>query len=430
MRSMVGGDVRHARTPCSRHPRHAPRASNPCPAAFACGTEPGRALRRAPPDNGLGFGLFLLVNAVLFVRPADVVPALMGIEIYQYLILLCLAVSFPGVLAQLSPSNLEARPIDVCVLFMLPAIVMSHLSHANVGAALECAIPVLKVLVYYFLFVSLVTTPERLRLFISCQILFSTAVAGLSALDYHGVIELPLTEELKKLVEELMKNGDEKRMYGPGIFQDPNDICVLIVTAVILLMGKLGDRRVGLRGVAGPAGRPGILLLPDEVARRAAGAAGWVWHAVPTALRLGQLLLGGLGAPVLLAVLGGRQTAISTTTNTGQERIQLWNEGMVMFRANPLFGVGMDRYHEEAVQVAHNSYMQSFAELGLFGGSLFLGAFFLAVMGLYRLVRPVADLEQGTASAANRPVEPLILDDTLRQLHPYLTSALTAYCAA
>src|SRR5215471_5568475 len=77
---------------------------------------PRLAPRVLAPASGLGFFLFLLVNVALFVRPADVVPSLIGIEIYQYLILACFAVSFPVVLVSLSPQRLEQRPIDVCVL--------------------------------------------------------------------------------------------------------------------------------------------------------------------------------------------------------------------------------------------------------------------------------------------------------------------------
>ena len=47
----------------------------------------------AAPRHGLGFFLFLLVNAALFVRPAEVVPALVGWNIYEVLILACLAAS-------------------------------------------------------------------------------------------------------------------------------------------------------------------------------------------------------------------------------------------------------------------------------------------------------------------------------------------------
>jgi hypothetical protein len=98
---------------------------------------------------------------------------------------------------------------------------------------------------------------------------------------------------------------------------------------------------------------------------------------------------------------------------------------MVMFRANPLFGVGMDLYKDNAGQVAHNSYMHAFGELGMFGGAAFLGASYLSLWGLYRLVRPVLPPGSG---AGGQLVVPLILDDDLRQLYPYLAGALAAHC--
>jgi O-antigen ligase len=53
-------------------------------------------------------------------------------------------------------------------------------------------------------------------------------------------------------------------------------------------------------------------------------------------------------------------------------RILLWRDGLTFFRANPFFGIGMNQYSEQAELVAHNSYVHSYAELGFFGGTLFL----------------------------------------------------------
>ena len=46
--------------------------------------------------------------------------------------------------------------------------------------------------------------------------------------------------------------------------------------------------------------------------------------------------------PALLAVLGGRQTALSTDEGTGQQRIQIWSDAIMLMREAPLFGVGKD----------------------------------------------------------------------------------------
>ena len=43
----------------------------------------------------MGFAFFLLVNAVLFIRPAEIVPAPESLPIYNVLITTCLAVCRP-----------------------------------------------------------------------------------------------------------------------------------------------------------------------------------------------------------------------------------------------------------------------------------------------------------------------------------------------
>ncbi len=115
------------------------------------------------------------------------------------------------------------------------------------------------------------------------------------------------------------------------------------------------------------------------------------------------VLIGAALLPVLFVFFAGRQTDLSTSGGTGQERIQLWSEGLVQFRQSPLFGIGRDRFDQEVGLVAHNSYVHAFAELGFLGGMFFVGAFVLALGSLYRL------------SADGRH----ILDPDLRRMHPY-----------
>src|SRR5262249_914360 len=154
--------------------------------------------------------------------------------------------------------------------------------------------------------------------------------------DFHKALPT-LTGQLPRplLPTGKLATVDPKRMYGPGIFQDPNDVCVLIVTALVLVVGRLADRRAGAGRwlwlgavavfaygfyLAQPGG--GLLALRAGLGLFIRPRFGW-----PRAV-----LLGALGLPVLLAMLGARQTAISVDTNTGKERVWLWNEGLVMFR--------------------------------------------------------------------------------------------------
>ena len=48
------------------------------------------------------FFLFILANALLFIRPSELIPDLHAVEIYRWFILACLVVSAPAVLKQAS----------------------------------------------------------------------------------------------------------------------------------------------------------------------------------------------------------------------------------------------------------------------------------------------------------------------------------------
>jgi hypothetical protein len=385
--------------------------SPPAPAAR-------RGANRTLPPYPLGFALFLAVNAALFVRPAEIVPDLLGLEIYQFLILACFAFSFPAVLEQLSARALEARPITACVLGLLPAVVLSHLAHFNFAEAAVDGFEFFKIVVYYLLFVGLVTTPARLRRFLGWLLLCTAVVALLAILHYHGVINLPNQKVLKALEKDQESGRDVviQRLQGTGIFQDPNDLCVLLVAGILLALYLMTDRRGGLwrftwlgplglfaYGLALTQSRGGFLALLVGLVVLLRARFGWTL----------TLLLGGLMLPVLFIGFAGRQTSISTATTTGQERIQIWSDGLMLFRQAPLFGIGANKYHEEVGHVAHNSYLHAFTELGVFGGVLFVGAVYCALWSLARV----------------RWGGRQVLQPELNRLHPYLLGAGAGYGA-
>jgi putative inorganic carbon (hco3(-)) transporter len=87
----------------------------------------------------------------------------------------------------------------------------------------------------------------------------------------------------------------------------------------------------------------------------------------------------------ILLLVGGRQTDLSTDEGTGHQRIEIWEAGLELLRQSPAFGIGQDNYLERVGIVAHNSFVQGFVELGYLGGTLFVGAYGLAIAALWRL---------------------------------------------
>ena len=343
------------------------------------------------PRHGVGFFLFLLVNAALFVRPAEIVPDLVGWNIYEALILACLAASFPAVLEQFRAKSLEARPVTVCVVGLFLAMILSHLAQLDLVNAGVYAVDFFKVLLYYMLFVGLVDSVARLRTFLFWMLVFGTAAVGLAVLQYHGVVTLPNLNQVKETVHAAVANRETSllRLTGSGIFGDPNELGVLTSVLIMVALYWLTDRRSGPARLLwiGP-----LLLFFYAVSitqSRGALVALMAGVAVLLVARLGWragLLVAAVAVPALLLLLAaGRQADLSTGGGTAQDRIQIWRDAIVTMREAPLFGVGRDMFVKREGLVAHNSYLQCFVELGVFGGMLFLGAWYLAVTQLGRM---------------------------------------------
>ena len=60
------------------------------------------------------FPLFLLVNAMLFLRPGEIMPWLGDLQIYLACILVCFLVSLPNILALFRDRRTAAPPILAC----------------------------------------------------------------------------------------------------------------------------------------------------------------------------------------------------------------------------------------------------------------------------------------------------------------------------
>src|ERR1700722_31686 len=123
---------------------------------------PGRS--RDPASCQLGFGLFLLLLAILVIRPGDIVVGLEGWPFYEIAIVVCLAASMPAVIRKVTWRSLSSQPAHFCVIGLLPAIVLSHLIHGDTWDARISGLDFAKTLIFYLLLVSLLTTRRRFEI--------------------------------------------------------------------------------------------------------------------------------------------------------------------------------------------------------------------------------------------------------------------------
>ncbi|MFO0907028.1 MAG: O-antigen ligase family protein [Isosphaeraceae bacterium] len=363
----------------------------------------------------MSFALFLMVNAMLFIRPAEFHPALLGLPIYEVCILACLASAYQRVLAEVQPARLIARPVNACAVAMVPAIVIATVANGDPARAFEAGLDFVKLLIYFFLLVSVVDTPRRLSTFLGWIGVFALVITTLAVLHYHGIVNVPALHFVEDGIDD-DGNTDStfRRLGSTGLFQDPNDMCLMLVMAMTICLYQMLEHRRWYW-------LPPLFLF---------GHALMLTHSrggfLAMLLALGILLLARFGRkalplglvviPGVLVLFAGRQTSFGSAlsgSGTGLSRLQLWHEGLLLFIRTPLYGIGVDRYAEEVGHVAHNSFIHCYVELGLIGGTIFLGAFYLAFWPLVRL--------------GGRAVPSVLLGEELTRLRPYLMAIVGGY---
>ncbi|MFO0865532.1 MAG: O-antigen ligase family protein [Gemmataceae bacterium] len=386
-------------------------------------------------NSEIAFALFSLVHAVLFTRPAEVVDALQALPIYYVVMSACLVVSLPSMLDALVRRNVYSHPAFLCMTAFCVVSLMSIFVNAkSLPEASDEGIELIKTFLYFVLFLALVDSPWRLRVIIVFLTLFGMVTTSIALLHFFEIVRFSAIRVVKELLETPSGEMFVERLQFTGILQDPNEACVYLSMLCIYALHGLTDRASGIWRVLWIA--PLALFLVAIASTQSRGGL--------LALLVGLVVywiysFGGkkgvmyclLGVPVVLVAFAGRQTQFSGAT-TGSTRIGLWSDWMDEFRNNPILGIGPkvksigdavgapapsadddDRSQRaELKHLAHNSYLQGFADTGLIGGMFFLGAFTFVFFSMNRY-------------ASFQRI--FILDPELRRLHPCIVGATAVY---
>ncbi len=208
---------------------------------------------------------------------------------------------------------------------------------------------------------------------------------------------------------------DDGRIQYLGIFSDPNDLGMLFVICVpmAIFLGSRGGL-LGLRRLAWTAGAGlllyGILLTNSRGSMLAlvamSGAYLWQRRGPTTALVLAAVCL------ALLKLVPSRLDQLDVQERSASGRVEAWYEGMQMFIANPVIGVGTDRFTEFNPLTAHNSMILVLAENGFIGFILwfaFLGYCFWMMVRILRHDPDLADDEEVVAWRRDRAIAMTLL---------------------
>jgi putative inorganic carbon (HCO3(-)) transporter len=339
------------------------------------------------------YACLLLYLTLLYVRPAEIVPSWATIPFVDILTGASLMVGLVAVAAK--PRKLLDLPHDKLLLAFWAVIAISSRKVWMMGVYyswLAFTPPVF----CYFLLRAAVQTTRQFRGVIYLLIALNVFLA------VNGIIQYQTGVGLGNVTMKL------DRIYGLGIFNDPNDLGMSFVMVVPFLTMILGNRELGmtaksLSGVALALVLLAIFYTNSRGALLGVGAA-LVCASYLKTKSVRSLVFAALLAGVISIAGPSRAGEISSSEESAQSRVQAWAEGWTMLKMYPLTGVGYDQFTEYHRQVAHNSFVHTFAELGLAGAFCFVGMFYWLFKGLTLAGRTSGDLTPWTraltASAA------------------------------
>ncbi len=376
--------------------------------------------RPAEPVYTLGFCLFLLVNAVLFIRPAEIIADLEGLPIYETVILAALLVAVPAMARQLAGGALISKPILMCVIGLWLAVVAHYVRIRVFWHIREEGFEFFKIVLYFLLMIANVTTVGRLRHFLYWLVAFIFALTVLALLNFYEVIDIASLIRINERIIDSETGGLVllPRLSSTGIYDNPNALARILLVGMGISFYLFSDVRGSLGRLVGLC-LLGVFAYSFLQTQSRGGFIGFLVGVLTLiTARFGwrkSLPLAIVVLPVIFLLFGGRQTEIADALSqgTGQSRIQLWSQGFAAWKESPLFGIGMNQFEKYAGNGSHNSFVQWYVELGFIGGTSFVSAFYLALSHVFRL-----------GSRRYR-----ILDPELAQLHPHLATMLSAYTA-
>lgn len=322
----------------------------------------------------------------VIIRPQDWVTGMVGFPIVDVVISGGLLAVLGSILTR--RSALRMPQWGFLVLF-LGMVYISNVANQQAIAGWEELIVYLKRVTAFVLIVGLVNTPNRLKWTLWTILILTTYLAMQSIAQVQYGVGWAGQEIMAKYT------GMEiyQRVRWVGLWDGPNVLALLFVLAIpFSLEFVFGRYRIFVRlinlaisgllitGIILSDSRGGFLallvILMVYFAKRFGGVRGLV---------VGVLVV----AATWTWIAPSRSMIITSEESSAKERLWLWEQGLNMMEANPLFGVGKGQFprHSSRRLIAHNNFVSNMAETGFTGLLLYVALIYLSFKGLWLVTR-------------------------------------------
>jgi putative inorganic carbon (hco3(-)) transporter len=356
----------------------------------------------------MGFVFTLLYIALSLLSPKDTIPYLADFRLELVIAFLAVIFSTPGLLRR----NFFRVPQNYLLLGLFAVVFISTAiaEHWLGGGflALQRFLP--SAVVFYLIFMNCQDL-RRLRMLVLVLTGISCFFVVLGATAYYTsnttvlcrdgrVPAAKLTEAQATLpvcnpfieVIPVSDGSVTMRMQGLGFLRDPNEFAQLLVTVLpfLWIAWKRGryvsntlfvtvPTAVLIWGIYLTHSRGAILALVVIVVLTIKDRVSW----------LATVAGGGLAFFIMLALnfSGGREISVQA----GSDRLEMWSNGLELFKQSPLYGVGFQNFMaQNSGRAAHNSFVVCLAELGILGYGFWIAMLAFTLAGLSSLINSLS----------------------------------------
>jgi O-antigen ligase len=350
--------------PEAREANQASPPDAPLAAKRKARSSPVRKWPELKSGHALSFAGLLLFTAVVYFRPYELFPALSGLTSMAFwLAVVTLLVFIPTQLSVEGTLTVRPREVNLALLLLLAGLLSIPLALAP-SEAWPAFVDFAKVITMFIVMINVVRTEGRLRVMIWLALVVSVILSVNALNDYRlGLLKL---------------NGQRIAGSIGGLFENPNDMALHLVTMIPLALGLLFVARSFSKKIV--CGLAALLMIGATVATFSRGGfLGLGCALFVLAWKIGRgrrlrVILFFLAAGVIFFAFvpseyTGRLMSSFGDADGGSAMSRqnlLWRSLEVTLK-NPLLGIGMNNFHIVSIreQVSHNAYTQVSAEMGI-----------------------------------------------------------------
>lgn len=305
------------------------------------------------------FGVFLFTFMVFF-RPYELIPSLSWASSSAFVIaIITLAIYVPTQLGLEGRLTIRPREVNFALLLLVACLLSMPLA-LSPATAWKSFGDFLKVIVIFIVMVNVIRTEKRLKKLL-LLVLAASCVVSMSALNDYRLGRLDL---------------QGRRIEGVigGLFGNPNDLAVHLVTMIPISVGLMLGSKGGMRKALYLGGA--LLMVAGTVATFSRGGfigllgvAGTMFWIIARKNRVIVVALLAVLAVGFLAIAPSDYRSRMSTTGDGSSvaRRDDLKRSIYLTLRHPLLGVGLGNYvlYSNSSKATHNAYTQVGSELGV-----------------------------------------------------------------